>query len=183
MGLFSREAPCDGCLIPFEKNALYGFDPTWRRNRRSDDKRRRLCAACVSSALEDYLIRFAHRALAVEPARDGNAYLFAPLDRASPRLWTWTDELQEQVRDLLPKPEAACARCRAPAQYTWCGPEIFRGVFAEYVLAERGSFPEEPRCGKCVAAAVDQAFRELGTVFHEVSPPADTDGALFPASI
>jgi hypothetical protein len=34
-----------------------------------------------------------------------------------------------------------------------------------------------------VAAAVEQAFRESGTVFDEVSPPADTDGALFPASI
>ena len=179
MGLFSKEAPCDGCRIPFEKKALHGFDPAWRRHRKSDDPRRRLCTPCLSAALSEYLAAFPFRAAVVEPAREKNAYVFGPLDKSRPRLWNWgSDEFREQVRALMPDPGAVCALCGGAASYTWCGTEAFiendEGVF----LAERGTFAEEPRCGKCVASAVDASFRELGMALAEVSPPADADGLL-----
>ena len=181
MGLFSREAPCDGCLIPFEKKTLHRFDPTWRRHRPSHDRRRRLCAPCLSAALSEYLTAFPFRAVVVEPNRERNAYCFAPLDKSRPRLWNWGEEeegFREQVRALLPEAGALCARCGRAASYTWCGSEAFIENEHGMWVAERGTFSEESRCTACTASAIDRSLRQPGIVLVEANPPAETDGLL-----
>ena len=180
MGLFSSEAPCDGCGIPFAKKALNDFDATWRGERASDDARRRLCEACLSAALAEYFRGFTHRALVIEPTKEPRGYSFAPLDIPL-KFFTWTDELRDQVRSLLPDPAAVCSRCGLAARFQWCGLDIFEGSPYELSLRERGSFREESLCGTCVAKAFDQAFRGSGTILREVLPPADGDGVLTPA--
>ena len=136
--------------------------------------------------MSEYLTAFPFRAVVIKPGQERNAYCFAPLDEESrPRLWNWGKEegFQEQVRALLPPAGAVCARCSSGASYNWCGPEAFIENDVDLFLAERGNFPEETRCGKCVARALDGAFRELGIVLVEVNPPADTDGLLISQGI
>jgi hypothetical protein len=179
MGLFSKEAACDGCRISFEKETLHRFDPAWARYRKTQDRRRRLCTPCLSAALREYLVAFPFRAAVVGPDPARNAYVFGPLDRSRSHFWNWgEDDLQEQVRALLPVAGAGCARCGGAASYNWCGPEAF--IENEYGMwvSDRGAFPEENRCGTCIATAIDESFRTPGLVLATVSPPADTDGLL-----
>jgi hypothetical protein len=180
MGLFSREAPCDVCGATLAKKDIQHFDPTWRRERKTEDSRRRLCAGCLSAALGEYLRNFSHRALAIAPTPEGGGYSFAPLDIRT-RSFVWSDELKEQVRRLLPDADAKCRRCGRAARFTWCGLDIFEGTPYELHMRERGQFAEEPLCGTCAATEFDRVFRASSAVFQEVIPPADGDGVLTPA--
>ena len=180
MGLFSREAPCDVCGLTLAKKDIQHFDPTMRRERKTEDSRRRLCAGCLSTALGEYFRNFSHRALVIAPAPEGDGYSFAPLDIRI-RSFVWTDALKDQVRRLLPEPGAKCRRCGAGARFTWCGLDIFVDSPFELNLRERGEFAEAPLCGTCATSEFDRVFRASSAVLQEVIPPADGDGVLLPA--
>lgn len=180
MGLFSKDGSCDGCGAVLSRKQLHQFDPTWHRERWSDDARRRLCTVCLSRALGEYFRAFDHRALAVAPVFEGQAYSFAPLDLRTPFLWS--DELQDTVRDLLPPRDVGCRRCGEIARFNWCGLEIFQKGPDELRLKPRGTFGEELLCGSCAAAEFERLIQGTSKAFQEVLPPADGDGVMAPAS-
>jgi hypothetical protein len=178
MGLlnaFKKGDKCPLCRQGLPAKQRLFFDATLKGQRPGADEFD-LCPGCFAAKIEEYLKAFRGRAVAVYPMPGFNAYQFYPFARMAEL--NFTPEQIDGFTNLLPPEGSQCA-CGAPANFSWCSPEVYHSdPFLAQGFNAAGAFGHGYLCGGCFGRTLTNHIKAHRLTFDEFNPPVVSDGLL-----
>jgi hypothetical protein len=167
---------CERCGQEYDKKQLRKYDSTLRGKVKLGE-RVKLCRKCLADKLKERISQLDCKGIVVRPMNQigkfpVNAYQFYALDELKEYDWPLT--YAEQLRSLLPAPDAVCAACGKSAKFVFCSPEVyFNNPFSEKINS--APFPKELLCGIHMISRFREQLEMGSARFDEVLPPTNSD--------
>ena len=167
-----KELKCEVCLRPLKDGKYHRFGssdiPEYKNL-----KELKLCTLCLVEKYKEYLNRFQHKAIIIEPfdlKRRFNAYDFYTFDVMAKG---WDKENVEEVKKLIPE-TGQCIKCGRPSSFLWCSPEIYYGD--PYTFRINHEYKGNLMCVDCISSKLSEIFHQEHRFFDRVLPPLEGDG-------